>query len=89
MVQAYQKRAIFVIEWLIDLGRRSHRRLMVRLVKGAYWDGEIKRAQLDGMEDFPVFTRRIHTDVSFLALRAQAAGGARCRLPAIRQPTMR
>ena len=67
VVQAYQKRAIFVIDWLIDLGRRSHRRLMVRLVKGAYWDGEIKRAQLDGLEGYPVFTRRIHTDVSFLA----------------------
>jgi RHH-type proline utilization regulon transcriptional repressor/proline dehydrogenase/delta 1-pyrroline-5-carboxylate dehydrogenase len=67
VVQAYQKRAIFTIEWLIDLGRRSHRRLMVRLVKGAYWDGEIKRAQLDGLADYPVFTRRIHTDVSYLA----------------------
>jgi RHH-type proline utilization regulon transcriptional repressor/proline dehydrogenase/delta 1-pyrroline-5-carboxylate dehydrogenase len=67
VVQAYQKRAVFTIEWLIDLGRRSHRRLMVRLVKGAYWDGEIKRAQLDGLVDYPVFTRRIHTDVSYLA----------------------
>lgn len=67
VVQAYQKRAIFTIDWLIDLGRRSKRRLMVRLVKGAYWDGEIKRAQLDGLEDYPVFTRRIHTDVSYLA----------------------
>ena len=67
VVQAYQKRAIFTIDWLIDLGRRSKRRLMVRLVKGAYWDSEIKRAQLDGLEDFPVFTRRIHTDVSYLA----------------------
>ncbi len=67
VVQAYQKRASFTIDWLIDLGRRSRRRLMVRLVKGAYWDSEIKRAQLDGLEGFPVFTRRIHTDVSFLA----------------------
>ena len=67
VVQAYQKRAIFTIDWLIDLGARSRRRLMVRLVKGAYWDSEIKRAQLDGLEDFPVFTRRIHTDVSYLA----------------------
>ena len=67
VVQAYQKRALFTIDWLIDLARRSHRRLMVRLVKGAYWDGEIKRAQLDGLEDYPVFTRRIHTDVSYLA----------------------
>ena len=67
VVQAYQKRAVFTIDWLIDLGRRSKRRLMVRLVKGAYWDGEIKRAQLDGLSDYPVFTRRIHTDISYLA----------------------
>ncbi len=67
VVQAYQKRAVFTIDWLVDLARRSHRRLMVRLVKGAYWDGEIKRAQLDGLEGYPVFTRRIHTDVSYLA----------------------
>ncbi|HLM14391.1 MAG TPA: bifunctional proline dehydrogenase/L-glutamate gamma-semialdehyde dehydrogenase PutA, partial [Reyranella sp.] len=67
VVQAYQKRALFTIDWLIDLARRSHRRLMVRLVKGAYWDGEIKRAQVDGLSDYPVFTRRIHTDVSYLA----------------------
>jgi RHH-type proline utilization regulon transcriptional repressor/proline dehydrogenase/delta 1-pyrroline-5-carboxylate dehydrogenase len=67
VVQAYQKRAAFTIDWLIDLGRRSKRRLMVRLVKGAYWDGEIKRAQVEGLADYPVFTRRIHTDVSYLA----------------------
>src|SRR5713101_7310980 len=67
VVPGYQKRAIFTIDWLIDLGRRSRRRLMVRLVKGAYWDSEIKRAQLDGLSDFPVFTRRIHTDVAYLA----------------------
>ncbi|MFO1163246.1 MAG: bifunctional proline dehydrogenase/L-glutamate gamma-semialdehyde dehydrogenase PutA [Reyranellaceae bacterium] len=67
VVQAYQKRAVFVIDWLIDLARRSRRRLMVRLVKGAYWDSEIKRAQLDGLAGYPVFTRRIHTDVSYLA----------------------
>jgi RHH-type transcriptional regulator, proline utilization regulon repressor / proline dehydrogenase / delta 1-pyrroline-5-carboxylate dehydrogenase len=67
VVQAYQKRAPFVIDHLIDLGRRSRHRLMIRLVKGAYWDSEIKRAQVDGLEDFPVFTRKIHTDVSYLA----------------------
>jgi RHH-type proline utilization regulon transcriptional repressor/proline dehydrogenase/delta 1-pyrroline-5-carboxylate dehydrogenase len=67
VVQAYQKRAVFTIDWLIDLARRCRRRLMVRLVKGAYWDSEIKRAQLDGLQGFPVFTRRIHTDVSYLA----------------------
>jgi RHH-type proline utilization regulon transcriptional repressor/proline dehydrogenase/delta 1-pyrroline-5-carboxylate dehydrogenase len=67
VVQAYQKRSAFVVEWLIDLARRSGRRLMVRLVKGAYWDSEIKRAQVDGLEGFPVFTRKVHTDVSYLA----------------------
>jgi RHH-type transcriptional regulator, proline utilization regulon repressor / proline dehydrogenase / delta 1-pyrroline-5-carboxylate dehydrogenase len=67
VVQAYQKRAFFVLDWIIDLARRSGHRLMLRLVKGAYWDSEIKRAQLDGLEGFPVFTRRIHTDVSYLA----------------------
>jgi len=67
VVQAYQKRAPFVIDFLIDLARRSSRRLMLRLVKGAYWDSEIKRAQVDGLEDFPVFTRKVHTDISYLA----------------------
>ena len=67
VVQAYQKRTPFVIDVLIDLARRSRHRLMVRLVKGAYWDSEIKRAQVDGLEGFPVFTRKVHTDVCYLA----------------------
>ncbi|MBB3931475.1 RHH-type proline utilization regulon transcriptional repressor/proline dehydrogenase/delta 1-pyrroline-5-carboxylate dehydrogenase [Kaistia hirudinis] len=67
VIQAYGKRCPFVIDWLIDLGRRSRHRLMVRLVKGAYWDSEIKRAQEGGLEDFPVYTRKIHTDVSYIA----------------------
>jgi RHH-type proline utilization regulon transcriptional repressor/proline dehydrogenase/delta 1-pyrroline-5-carboxylate dehydrogenase len=67
VVQAYQKRAPFVLDWIIDLGRRSNHRLMVRLVKGAYWDSEIKRAQQEGLEGFPVFTRKLHTDISYLA----------------------
>ncbi|HEY5299507.1 MAG TPA: bifunctional proline dehydrogenase/L-glutamate gamma-semialdehyde dehydrogenase PutA, partial [Acetobacteraceae bacterium] len=67
VVQAYQKRASFVLDYLIDLGRRSGHRLMLRLVKGAYWDSEIKRAQVEGLEGFPVFTRKAHTDVSYLA----------------------
>jgi len=67
VVQAYGKRAPFVLDWMIDLGRRSGHRLMVRLVKGAYWDSKIKRAQVDGLEDTPVFTRKVHTDVSYLA----------------------
>ncbi len=66
-VQAYGKRCPYIIDWLIDLARRSQRRLMIRLVKGAYWDAEIKRAQVDGLDGFPVFTRKIYSDVSFLA----------------------
>jgi RHH-type transcriptional regulator, proline utilization regulon repressor / proline dehydrogenase / delta 1-pyrroline-5-carboxylate dehydrogenase len=66
VVQAYQKRCPFVIDYLADLARRNERRFMVRLVKGAYWDAEIKRAQVDGMPGFPVYTRKVHTDVSYL-----------------------
>ncbi|MFT3758551.1 trifunctional transcriptional regulator/proline dehydrogenase/L-glutamate gamma-semialdehyde dehydrogenase [Thauera sp.] len=67
VIQAYQKRCPHVIDWLIDLARRSGHRLMIRLVKGAYWDSEIKRAQEAGMEDFPVYTRKPYTDVSYIA----------------------
>jgi RHH-type proline utilization regulon transcriptional repressor/proline dehydrogenase/delta 1-pyrroline-5-carboxylate dehydrogenase len=67
VVQAYGKRCPFVLDYIIDLARRSGRRMMVRLVKGAYWDAEIKRAQLDGLTDFPVYTRKIHTDVAYVA----------------------
>lgn len=67
VVQAYGRRCPFVLDYIIDLARRSGRRIMVRLVKGAYWDAEIKRAQVDGLEDFPVFTRKVHTDVSYIA----------------------
>jgi RHH-type proline utilization regulon transcriptional repressor/proline dehydrogenase/delta 1-pyrroline-5-carboxylate dehydrogenase len=67
VVQAYGKRCPFVLDFIIDLARRNSRRIMVRLVKGAYWDAEIKRAQVDGLEDFPVYTRKLHTDVSYIA----------------------
>ncbi|MBK1657358.1 trifunctional transcriptional regulator/proline dehydrogenase/L-glutamate gamma-semialdehyde dehydrogenase [Paracraurococcus ruber] len=67
VVQAYQKRAPSVLDWIIALARRTGHRLMLRLVKGAYWDSEIKRAQVDGLDGFPVFTRKRHTDVSYLA----------------------
>jgi RHH-type proline utilization regulon transcriptional repressor/proline dehydrogenase/delta 1-pyrroline-5-carboxylate dehydrogenase len=67
VIQAYQKRGPAVIDWLVDLGRRSERRLMIRLVKGAYWDGEIKRAQIDGQEGYPVYTRKAYTDVAYVA----------------------
>ena len=66
-VQAYQKRALPLIDWLADLARRGRRRLMVRLVKGAYWDSEIKRSQERGLDGCPVYTRKVATDVSYLA----------------------
>jgi RHH-type transcriptional regulator, proline utilization regulon repressor / proline dehydrogenase / delta 1-pyrroline-5-carboxylate dehydrogenase len=66
-VQAYQKRALSVCDWLIVLARSTHRRIPMRLVKGAYWDGEIKRAQQLGMPDYPVFTRKSATDLSYIA----------------------
>ena len=66
-VQAYQKRAPFVIDWLADLSKRGGRKIMVRLVKGAYWDYEIKRSQTLGLVSYPVYTRKNNTDVSYLA----------------------
>jgi RHH-type proline utilization regulon transcriptional repressor/proline dehydrogenase/delta 1-pyrroline-5-carboxylate dehydrogenase len=66
-VQAYQKRALPVLRWVEDLGARRHRRLFVRLVKGAYWDTEIKRAQERGLAGYAVFTRKASTDLSYLA----------------------
>ncbi len=66
-VQAYQKRALPLIDWLADLARRGRRRLMVRLVKGAYWDSEIKKSQERGLDGYPVYTRKVATDVSYLA----------------------
>ncbi|SMP78191.1 L-proline dehydrogenase /delta-1-pyrroline-5-carboxylate dehydrogenase [Novosphingobium panipatense] len=71
VIQAYGKRCPFVIDWIVDLARRAGRRIMVRLVKGAYWDAEIKRAQVDGLADFPVYTRKVHTDVSYVACARQ------------------
>ncbi len=67
VVQGYQKRCPFVLDYIIDLARRSKHRLMIRLVKGAYWDSEVKRAQVDGLEGYPVYTRKVYTDVSYLA----------------------
>ena len=83
VIQAYQKRAPFVIDYVIDLARRSRHRVMVRLVKGAYWDSEIKRAQVDGLEGYPVYTRKIYTDVAYLAC-ARKLLGARGRVSAVR-----
>ncbi|MEJ8567514.1 bifunctional proline dehydrogenase/L-glutamate gamma-semialdehyde dehydrogenase PutA [Elongatibacter sediminis] len=66
-LQSYQKRATAVIDWLADRARRSKRRIPVRLVKGAYWDTEIKLAQVEGYSGYPVFTRKPNTDVSYIA----------------------
>ncbi|WP_374650144.1 bifunctional proline dehydrogenase/L-glutamate gamma-semialdehyde dehydrogenase PutA [Dongia sp.] len=66
-IQAYQKRCLPLIDWLADCARRNRRRLMVRLVKGAYWDSEVKWSQERGLPDYPVFTRKVSTDVSYLA----------------------
>jgi RHH-type proline utilization regulon transcriptional repressor/proline dehydrogenase/delta 1-pyrroline-5-carboxylate dehydrogenase len=65
-VQAYQKRSAAVIDWLTEAGEALNRRLMVRLVKGAYWDTEIKRAQERGLADYPLFTRKAMTDLCYL-----------------------
>ena len=66
-LQAYSKRAVPLVDWVAALARKHRRRFMVRLVKGAYWDSEIKAAQVAGLDDYPVFTRKVATDVSYLA----------------------
>lgn len=66
-VQAYQKRGIYVIEWVREITLKANRQMMVRLVKGAYWDSEVKEAQVEGYHDFPVFSRKPSTDVSYQA----------------------
>lgn len=66
-VQAYQKRALPLVQDVVDWARSTRRKLGIRLVKGAYWDSEIKRAQILGLPDYPVFTRKSHTDLSYLA----------------------
>ncbi len=66
-VQSYQKRGFYVLDWLQALAERQQKRLFVRLIKGAYWDTEIKVSQVGGFESYPVFTRKIATDVSFIA----------------------
>jgi len=66
VVQAYSRRALPVLDWLFDQCHTLNRRIMVRLVKGAYWDAEIKLAQELGLANFPVYTRKAHTDLSYL-----------------------
>ncbi len=81
-VQAYQKRAAAVCDWVVALARAARRRVTVRLVKGAYWDGEVKRAQQLGMTDYPVFTRKIATDLSYTACAARLLQAADAVYPA-------
>lgn len=71
VIQAYGKRAAAVIDWFYEVATNLDRRVMVRLVKGAYWDSEIKQAQVDGAEDYPVFTRRVATDISYTCCAAK------------------
>ncbi len=66
-VQSYQKRAFDVIDWVAQLAQKGGRRIMVRLIKGAYWDSEIKKTQMQGLSEYPVFSRKVFTDVSFQA----------------------
>lgn len=80
-LQAYQKRASFVIDWLADLSLRHKKRIMVRLVKGAYWDAEIKMSQIQGLNDYPVFTRKNATDVSYLACAKKLLARPECFYP--------
>jgi RHH-type proline utilization regulon transcriptional repressor/proline dehydrogenase/delta 1-pyrroline-5-carboxylate dehydrogenase len=80
-IQAYQRRAPAVISWLEDLSARSGRRIPARLVKGAYWDTEIKRAQERGLSSYPVFTRKVNTDVSYLACVRMLLGSGGRFLP--------
>lgn len=66
-VQSYQKRAFYLLDWIYELAHRTNKRMMVRLIKGAYWDSEIKKTQMQGLDDYPVFTRKVFTDISFQA----------------------
>lgn len=74
VVQAYGKRASHVIDWLNVLATELDRKVMVRLVKGAYWDTEIKRCQVEGLAGFPVFTRKVATDISYITCAKKLLG---------------
>lgn len=78
-IQAYQKRGLAVIDWVVNLAEQLDRTLMVRLVKGAYWDSEIKRTQERGLDDYPVFTRKAATDLNYI-ICAQKMLGHRPRI---------
>jgi RHH-type proline utilization regulon transcriptional repressor/proline dehydrogenase/delta 1-pyrroline-5-carboxylate dehydrogenase len=81
-IQAYSKRAVPLVDWTVELARKHKRKLMVRLVKGAYWDSEIKVAQVAGLSDYPVFTRKVATDVSYLACAKRLLAASDCIYPA-------
>ena len=85
-IQAYQKRAEAVIDYVDALARALNRRMMVRLVKGAYWDTEIKRAQERGLDDYPVFTRKAMTDLNYVACAQKLLALRPQDFPAIRDP---
>jgi RHH-type proline utilization regulon transcriptional repressor/proline dehydrogenase/delta 1-pyrroline-5-carboxylate dehydrogenase len=77
-IQAYSKRGVPLVDWVVELARKHGRKLMVRLVKGAYWDSEIKVAQVGGFADYPVFTRKVATDVSYLACAKRMLAASDC-----------
>ncbi|MDP9423197.1 MAG: bifunctional proline dehydrogenase/L-glutamate gamma-semialdehyde dehydrogenase PutA [Pseudomonadota bacterium] len=81
-IQAYSKRALPLVDWTVELARKHRRKLMIRLVKGAYWDSEIKIAQVAGLPDYPVFTRKVATDVSYLACAKRLLEASDCIYPA-------
>ena len=81
-IQAYSKRAVPLVDWTVELARKHGRKLMVRVVKGAYWDSEIKVAQVAGLSDYPVFTRKAATDVSYLACAKRLLAASDCIYPA-------
>src|SRR5215213_5228585 len=81
-IQAYQKRAAPLVDWVVEAARAHRRKLMVRLVKGAYWDTEIKAAQVGGLSDYPVFTRKVATDVSYLACAKKLLAASELIYPA-------
>ena len=81
-IQAYSKRALPLVDWTVELARKHKRQLMVRLVKGAYWDSEIKVAQVAGLTDYPVFTCKVATDVSYLACAKRLLAAGDCIYPA-------
>ena len=85
-IQAYQKRASDVIDYVDELARKLDRRMMLRLVKGAYWDTEIKRAQERGLDGYPVFTRKAMTDLNYVACAQKLLALAAADLSAIRHP---